>query len=47
MGLKLFELGNQVVGFVATSKIDEKMLDEVHLEVEKRLEHYDKNTGVF
>ncbi|MAW97217.1 MULTISPECIES: STAS/SEC14 domain-containing protein [unclassified Leeuwenhoekiella] len=42
MGLKYFELGNQVVGFVATSKIDEQMLDEVHLEVEKRLEHYDK-----
>ena len=42
MGFRCFELGNRVIGFVATTKVDEQLLEEVHLEVEKRLQQYDK-----
>lgn len=42
MGLRYFELGDKVMGFVATSKVNEQILEEVHEELEKRLKKHDK-----
>ena len=42
MKLRYFELGNHVLGFVATSKIDKELVDDFHAEIKERLEKYDK-----
>lgn len=41
MALKFFELGNHVLGFMTTSRLDEKHLDEIECEITKLLEKYE------
>ncbi|MCC4213558.1 STAS/SEC14 domain-containing protein [Leeuwenhoekiella parthenopeia] len=42
MSLRYFELGNEVLGFLTTTKIEERDLEEVHVEIKKRLENHNK-----
>ena len=40
MSFRSFELGKHVIGFIATTKVDKQLVENVHIEIEKRLEKH-------